>query len=300
MFDIDTRIQEWRRTVLAHFGDRGDVVDELEAHLRDDLDRRLRSGVAPEQAWADACAQLGEARQLAGEFAKVSGGRPWLPAWIAAIAVIAAGLSAAAWVAIGLGSGESGGRRGPLLASHVVTIAAGYATVLAVGGLSIWSLLARARARAGWWDGRRALAFRRAVLMFSAVGLPLTAVGVALGAVWARDHLGRYWGWDLREIGGLAVLTSSGLSLWAARSGGRFRATGGPQAAGAVMLAGIAGNIIVSLSWFGPRLVEAGHRGGTPRYGPYLVAFVAVQVVLLAFVAAAATMRRMRETSRVR
>src|SRR5438874_2672767 len=129
MFDIDRQIQEWRRTVSAHFGDRGDVVDELEAHLRDDFDRRVRSGVSPEQAWADACAQLGEARQLAGEFAKVSG-RPWLPAWIAAIAVIAASLLVAVWMGIGLRDG----RRGPLLASHVVTITAGYCTVFAVGG----------------------------------------------------------------------------------------------------------------------------------------------------------------------
>src|SRR5436305_11978433 len=121
MFDIGTRIQEWRRTVSAHFGDRGGVVDELQAHLRDDLDRRVRSGVAPEQAWADACAQLGDARQLAGEFAKVNGG-PWLPAWIAAIAVIAASLFALVWVAIGLRNG----RAGPLLASHVVTVTAGY------------------------------------------------------------------------------------------------------------------------------------------------------------------------------
>src|SRR4051794_16250609 len=107
MFDIDTQIQEWRRSVLAHLGDRGDVVDELEAHLRDDLDRRIRSGVAPEQAWADARAQLGDPRQLAGEFAKVSG-RAWLPARIAAIGVIAAGLFAVAWVAIGLRNGRMG------------------------------------------------------------------------------------------------------------------------------------------------------------------------------------------------
>lgn len=290
MFDIDTRVQEWRRTVSAHFGDRGDVVDELAAHLRDDLDRRIRSGAAPEQAWADACARLGDARQLAGEFSKVSG-RAWLPAWIAALAVIAAGLFVAVWVAIGLRNG----RMGPLLASHVVTVATGYVTVFAVGGLSVWSLLTRTRA--GWWDGRRALAFRRAVLTLSAIGLPLTAVAVTLGAVWARDHLGRYWGWDLREIGGLAVLTSSGLTLWAALSG-RFRATAGRRA-DAVMLAGIAGNIIVSLSWFGPLLVAAGHRDRAPRYGPYLLAFVAVQVVLLSF-ATAASMMRARATTTAR
>ena len=59
--------------------------------------------------------------------------------------------------------------------------------------------------------------------------------------------------------------------------------------------AGIAGNIIVSLSWFGPPLVEAGRRDGAPRYGPYLLAFVAVQVVLS--FAAAASMMQARATT---
>ena len=193
--------------------------------------------------------QLGEAQQLAGEFAK-AGGRAGPPAWIAALAVIAAGLFGAVWVGIGLRNG----RMDPLLASHVVAVIAGYVTVFAVGGLSVWSLLARARA--GWWDGRRALAFRRAVLTLSAIGLPLTAVAVALGAV-RRAITSVATGAGTSRDGGLAVLTSSGLSLWAAPSG-RFRSTG--RRADAVMLAGIAGNIIVSLSWFGPRLVEAGRR----------------------------------------
>jgi hypothetical protein len=289
MFDMDTRIQEWRRTVAAHLGDRGDVVDELEAHLRDDVDRRIRSGVAPERAWADACAQLGDARQLACEFAKVSG-RAWVPAWVAAVAVIAAALGSVVWMGIRLRDG----RWDPLLAAHVVAVVTGYVTVFAVGGLSVWALLTRARA--GWRDGRRAVAFRRAVLTLSAVGLSFTAVAVALGAVWARDHLGRYWGWDLREIGGLAVLTSCGLSLWAALSG-RTHTAG--RRADAVMLAGIAGNIVVSLSWFGPSLVDAGRRDGTPRYGPYLLAFVVVQVVMLSF-AVAALVRRARATTAVR
>jgi hypothetical protein len=220
MFDIETQIQEWRRTVSAHLGDRGnDVVDELEAHLRDDLDRRIRAGVAPEQAWADACAQLGDARELAGEFAKV-GRRAWLPARVAMIAVAATGVAVLAWVSLR----SRDGRGDPLLASHVVAVTTGYVAVLAMGGLSAWWVLTRARA--GRRDGLRALAFRRAVLTLSAIGLTLTAAAIVLGAVWAREHLGRYWGWDPREIGGLAVLAISGLSLWAALSG-RSGATGG-------------------------------------------------------------------------
>jgi ABC-type transport system involved in cytochrome c biogenesis permease subunit len=30
-------------------------------------------------------------------------------------------------------------------------------------------------------------------------------VGVVLGGWWAADNLGRFWGWDPKEIGGLSV-----------------------------------------------------------------------------------------------
>ena len=41
----------------------------------------------------------------------------------------------------------------------------------------------------------------RAVL----VGFPLLAVGIALGAFWANDAWGRYWGWDPKETAALVT-----------------------------------------------------------------------------------------------
>jgi hypothetical protein len=284
MFDLKTQIEEWRRTVAAHLGDRPDVLDELETHLRDDIERRVRAGAPPEEAWEQARVQLGEPRVLSAEFAKVAG-RAWLPARIAAIAVIATALVVAALEVASVGRG----RIGWLLAMHKVAVTAGYVTVFAVGGLSVWSLLARA---VGWWDGRRARAFRSAVLMLGTAGLPLTAIGVVLGAIWARDHMGRYWGWDAKEIGGLAVLAASGMSMLAALGGRRSQRS---ERADGVLLAGIAGNIVVSLSWFGPPLISTG-RGGVPAYGPYLLAFVVIQVVLLFAVVAGAVRRGKRAT----
>jgi hypothetical protein len=281
MFDLNTQIEEWRRSVGAHMGDRPDVLDELEGHLRDDVEQRIRAGAPPEQAWEQARAQLGDPHLLAAEFAKV-GGRAWLPARIAVIAVVALGLCVAAWMI----ARSSQGRIGSLLAVHVAAVTVGYTTVFVVGGLSVWALLARA---AGWWDGRRARVFRSAVLKLGAASMSLTAIGVVLGAFWARDHMGRYWGWDAKEIGGLAVLAASGLSVMVALAG-RRRSHRSERADG-VLLAGIAGNIVVSLSWFGPPLISQAH-GVAAAYGPYLLGFVAVQVIMLGAILVAAITRR--------
>jgi hypothetical protein len=277
MFDLNAQIEEWRRTVSTQMGNRPDVLDELEGHLREDVERRIRAGAPPEQAWEQARAQLGEPRALAAEFAKV-GGPAWLPARVAVIALVALGLCVAVWMF----ARASQGGIGSLLAVHVATVIVGYTTVFVVGGLSVWALLARA---AGRWDGLRARALRSAVLKLGAASLSLTAIGVILGAVWARDHMGRYWGWDAKEIGGLAVLAASGLSVMAALARHRTERADG------VLLAGIAGNIVVSLSWFGPPLISQG-RGVNEAYGLYLLIFVAIQVVMLGAIFVGAITRR--------
>jgi hypothetical protein len=270
MFDLKTHLEDWRRTISAHLGDRPDVLDELEAHLREDVERRVRAGMPAEQAWEQARAQLGEPQVLAAEFAKVRG-RAWLPARIAVTAMIGIALSVAAWALASV----SRGRIQTLLAVHVMAVVVAYTTVFAVGALSVCALLARAANR---WDVTRARAFRSAVLTLAATAGSLTALAIVLGALWARDHMGRYWGWDAREIGGLAVLAASALSaLTAAHARRRSHRT---DRADAVLLAGIAGNIVVSLSWFGPPLISHEY-GRAGAYGPYLLAFVAIQVVLL-------------------
>ena len=91
---------------------------------------------------------------------------------------------------------------------------AGYVATFVVGGLAAWSVLSRA---AGGWDASRAAAFRSAAMRLSAAGLALTLVAVASGAWWAGGHLGRYWGWDAKEVGGLCVLAWNGVIYWAVR-----------------------------------------------------------------------------------
>jgi hypothetical protein len=268
MFDLEAQIRSWRQNVSASLGDRPDVLDELEGHLRDDFDRLVRSGERPESAWSAAVARIGTPEQLAREFAKVDDRRPgWLPARVATFAFIVLAVTAGVFVVSRL----VGGRAELLLASHVLAVTVGYGATFVVGGLAAWSVISRAL---GGWDAPRAADFRSATTRLSAVAMALTLVGVALGAWWAGGHLGRYWDWDAKEVGGLCVLAWNGVIYWAVHRR-RVDVTDGMAIA-----VGVAGNIVVSLAWFAPPFF-AGAGAQPPRYGPYLLAFLAVQVLLL-------------------
>lgn len=67
----DDRIAAWRRDLIRHGITAPDTLDELESHLRDDLDRRLAAGEDAEAAFAAATAELGGPTVLGPEFTKV-------------------------------------------------------------------------------------------------------------------------------------------------------------------------------------------------------------------------------------
>jgi ABC-type transport system involved in cytochrome c biogenesis permease subunit len=94
---------------------------------------------------------------------------------------------------------------------------------------------------------------------------------VVLGAIWAKGHWGRYWGWDIKEVGGLAVLSwlLLGLATQWCKVGTH-----------ATMILSLGGNIVVALAWFGPNLLAHGvGSNGVVAYT--LAAFVACNLVLL-------------------
>jgi hypothetical protein len=72
MFDLDLAISEWRRQMSADGIKSREVLDELESHLREDVERRMRAGATAEQAFREAVVQVGTAEQLRPEFRKVS------------------------------------------------------------------------------------------------------------------------------------------------------------------------------------------------------------------------------------
>jgi hypothetical protein len=84
MFDLEKAVANWRRQMLAAGIKAPAPLDELEIHLREEIERQMKSGLTEAQAFVFATQQMGEAGLLKNEFQKVRT-RNWnLPlAWAA-------------------------------------------------------------------------------------------------------------------------------------------------------------------------------------------------------------------------
>ena len=72
MFDLKKSIAAWRRQMLAAGIKIPVPLEELESHLREDIERQMRSGVAAQSAFELAVQQIGHAGPLKNEFEKAS------------------------------------------------------------------------------------------------------------------------------------------------------------------------------------------------------------------------------------
>jgi hypothetical protein len=73
MFDLEKSIAEWRRRMIAGGINQTASLDELESHLREDVERRMRSGRRGQEVFEMAVQQIGKANLLKHEFEKVAG-----------------------------------------------------------------------------------------------------------------------------------------------------------------------------------------------------------------------------------
>lgn len=70
MRDLEQRIAEWRRQMAAAGIKSAPILDELESHLREEIERQVRAGLNPEQAFQAAAQKIGSASALKNEFRK--------------------------------------------------------------------------------------------------------------------------------------------------------------------------------------------------------------------------------------
>jgi prepilin signal peptidase PulO-like enzyme (type II secretory pathway) len=75
MFNLDQAVAEWRCRMLAAGIKTPVPLDELEIHLRDDVEQQVRSGSDAQQAFEAAVVRIGQPAALKREFTKV--GQPW-------------------------------------------------------------------------------------------------------------------------------------------------------------------------------------------------------------------------------
>jgi drug/metabolite transporter (DMT)-like permease len=71
MPDLEQQIAQWRRQMLAAGIKTPVPLDELESHLRDEMEQLAVSGLSAKEAFAAAVRQIGQPNVLGREFRKV-------------------------------------------------------------------------------------------------------------------------------------------------------------------------------------------------------------------------------------
>lgn len=72
MFDLEQSITNWRRQMLAAGIKTPVPLEELEGHLRDDVEAQMDSGTDAQRAFAVAAHRIGPAVELKSEFQKAN------------------------------------------------------------------------------------------------------------------------------------------------------------------------------------------------------------------------------------
>ena len=73
MPDLEQQFAEWRRQMAAGGIKSSAVLDELESHLREDVERQLRAGLDAQQVFEIAVQRIGQASTLKTEFENARG-----------------------------------------------------------------------------------------------------------------------------------------------------------------------------------------------------------------------------------
>jgi hypothetical protein len=261
MHNLERRIAEWRKTLATEPNITRQMLDELETHLRENVDDLLRTGLSEPEAFDRAANQLGATSALAAEFGKVHGAT-WLPVKIASITAVGTALTLAIVLPCSARFGAD-----LILGIHVYLATLGYLTVFLTGALGICFIWQRSFAE---FSAARAESIRKASLIFSSVAAALTSGAIVLGAIWTQRNWGRYWDWDPKETGGLCVVAwmiflvgANRLRMFSPRT---------------LLLLSVPGNVIVTLAWFGANLLTKTHSYGIQTYLWLVIAAVVVNL----------------------
>lgn len=70
MFDLETDIQNWIRSLRSHPGFEDGDIEEIELHIRDSIETNLYDGLSEEEAFKNATASFGQPEDMGTEFIK--------------------------------------------------------------------------------------------------------------------------------------------------------------------------------------------------------------------------------------
>ncbi len=75
MFDLEQSIAAWRQQMLAAGIQSPEPLEELENHLREEIERQMESGLEPQKALLAAMQKIGQVQTLKAEFTKIGGAK---------------------------------------------------------------------------------------------------------------------------------------------------------------------------------------------------------------------------------
>lgn len=237
MPDIDTKIAEWRKRMAAEGIKDAAVLDELEAHLREEIQQRLTAGDLSAEAFEFAVARIGTPNSLRKEFNKISGAT--------SLSVI---IGTSIWavltilVAVMMTGRVFHGNMTLWLCAHIVILTAGYFALFVTGAFAIYFVCRQWR---GKLSQAEQTALDRAISCFNRVALGLIAAGFILGMVWVGQNPGVSLRGHLREREWATVIVILWqLMAWAIERFNRRQNS-------LRMAAYIGGNVVGALAWFG-------------------------------------------------
>jgi hypothetical protein len=73
MFNLEQSIAEWRRQMLAAGIKTPVPLEELEIHLREEIEQQMKSGLNEQEAFNSAVQKIGQEKALKSEFQKIGG-----------------------------------------------------------------------------------------------------------------------------------------------------------------------------------------------------------------------------------
>ena len=232
-------LSAWKRS-LADLGFDAEAITELESHLTEAITRlRREQNLTETQAFALACDRLGSPEALAKEYKKI-GRLSLLDRAILSAAVVLAGGFFGLIVQELLN--RFGGHPGEFIrGAHIASLSLGYLIPFVFSFLGSYTLarpLLCGSARSRWQT-----IVHQIMRYAGLVGLVATVLGTVLGAFWAMQTRGAYWGWEASEVGALLVLSwYIAVCLPAARK---------PAPSPHLPLVAITGGAAALFAWFG-------------------------------------------------
>lgn len=271
MFNLEGKITEWRRQMLVAGIKTPTALDELESHLREDFHVFVLAGKSEDESFRLALSRLGEPGPLQTEFNKLKNPTWWpvtIGYWLYAGSMIGAAIFIAVKYWLRFGAWKVGLVENPLLlCAHVITVTAGYCAAFFAGGFGVLYICSRLFQAL---PSERQRALDNAVLLFSKTSVWTVTIGFLLGMIWWKQNRGSFLTEDLKEVGAVCVVIwFMILAVTRQRRLMSERAT---------MLMSVAGNMIVSLAWFGAEILGHKFMGFWPLA---LAIFLGVHILFL-------------------